>query len=160
MRRVAFGLVLSFLMLGSLLVPAGTVHATRPEPVDATLTITSAVVTSVRVADGNTILTILSTADLTGDLVGTLDYELRLVIHPTGRGNFHLSGTFTGIVDDSSGAFVLGAQGKADFSAGQQRGQWEVRSGTDGLASLHIQGTFEGPIGGPITLSGRMHFDP
>lgn len=158
MRRVRLGLALSLLMLGALLVPAGTTYATRPEPVDVTLTITSATQISFRLADGNVFFTLASTASLTGDLEGVLTYEVDVVVHPSGKGNLHVRGTFDGMVDGNSGTAALDAHGTLE--AGVQRGQWVMGRGTDGLAGVDARGTFEGPLGGPIALSGWLHFDP
>ncbi len=158
MRRVTLGLVLSFLMVGAVLVPAGMAQATRPTQVDSTLTLGPTEVTDVRVANGNIFITQTTTAEFTGDLVGTFVYEIRITVHPTGKGNYHLSGTFDGTVDGQSGTAVIRATGK--FESGWQSGRLVMQLGTDDLAGLHIQGSFEGPLGGPIALSGWMHFDP
>ncbi|MFQ5883329.1 MAG: DUF3224 domain-containing protein [Candidatus Methylomirabilales bacterium] len=158
MRRVILGLVLSFLMLGAVLVPAGMAQATRPTQVDSTLTLGPTVVTDVRFADGNIFITQTTTATFAGDLVGTFVYEIRITVHPTGKGNYHLSGSFDGTVDGQSGTAVIRATG--EFESQWQSGKWVMQLGTDDLAGLHIQGSFEGPLGGPISLSGWMHFDP
>lgn len=158
MPKVGLDLPLVSLVLAALLVPAGMAHASPPEPVDATLTITSATLTSFREAGGNVFFTLASTATLTGDLEGVLTYEVDVVVHPSGMGNLHVRGTFEGMVDGKLGTATLGGDGTSE--AGVQSGQWRMERGTGGLAGVHIQGTFEGPLGGPISLSGLMHFDP
>ncbi len=69
-----------------------------------------------------------------------------------------MTGIFEGTVDGQWG--TLATRGQGTFDSGFQQGQLVMGHGTGDLEGLHMRGTFEGPIGGPLTLLGWMHFDP
>lgn len=160
MRRVALPLVLSLVMTGALLGPAGMALATPHTPVDDTLTILPLSATVIRVANGIVFLDFTATGVWTGTVNGVADYELRAVIHPNGNQNAQGSGTFTGTVDGRTGTAAVVITGTGDGATAWQHGQVVMGHGTDGLAGLHFQGTWEGPYGGPLSIKGRLHFDP
>jgi hypothetical protein len=116
-----------------------------------------------RVADGNTFFSLTVTFVDSGTLSGTEVDVFTFVTHPNGNTTFHGVATFTGdivvggsVVASGTSHFVIKGTGEgASFQGGLT-----ILSGTDGLANLRGQGTFEGTlgVGGSYTLD--LHFEP
>lgn len=108
-------------------------------------------------ADGNTFLRIQNTWDMKGAFEGTLVSNPFAIVHPDGLVTFTEMATFTGAVEGKSGTFVWRSAGTGDGV--NFVGHLSILSGTDDLANLRGEGTFEldGPVG---TYSIFYHFDP
>lgn len=108
-------------------------------------------------ADGNTFLRIQNTWDMTGALEGALVSNPFAIVHPDGLVTFTEMATFTGAVGGKSGTFVWRSAGTGDGV--NFVGYLSILSGTDDLASLRGEGTFElhGAVG---TYTISYHFEP
>src|SRR3712207_2180769 len=82
--RTMSRLLLMLALIATVLLSPAAAGATEPVSGGGNFTVTSTVVTSARVADGNTFLTILVTSTLTGTLEGTTVGEETAVVHPNG----------------------------------------------------------------------------
>jgi len=137
--------------------------ASASTPASATGSFTATVtVTSIRQADGNTIITAIETQTLSGFLTGARIATGVEIIHPDGTFNAHDSGTFTGTVNGMSGTAVITGSSTGTGASGS--GQFVVELGTASLSGLHAQGTFQPTVTGPTTVTGtyslQYHFDP
>lgn len=134
-----------------------TAYATKPAPASGDFELVDSTITGIKNADGNTIITLNATFNLTGTFNGIFVEDVKQIIKPTGKGTIHGQGTFYGTVNGASGSMVFRVDGTIDGSAAQ--GHFVILSGTDGLANLHGQGTFE-QVGTTGTYSAQIHFDP
>jgi hypothetical protein len=143
------------------LVLAPFASASAPSTANGSFTGTVAI-TSVREADGNTIVTAIETQTLTGFMSGTRVAVGVQTIHPDGTFNAHDTGTFIGTVEGRSGTAVITGSSTGVGNAGS--GQLVVELGTAGLAGLHAEGTFLPTFTGPTTAVGtysvQFHFEP
>jgi len=150
-----------FAALISLLLLAPFASASGPTTASGGFTGTVAI-TSVREADGNTIVTAIETQTLTGFLSGTRVAVGVETIHPDGTFNAHDTGTFIGAAGGRSGTAIITGSSTGIGNAGS--GQLVVELGTAGLAGLHAQGTFLPTFTGPTTAVGtysvQFHFEP
>ena len=126
-------------------------------PATGGIRVTSAIFTSSRAADGNTILTAMLAGDISGTFSGTFTEQLREVIHPAGEAN--IKGTATcactvGGVGAGTAIFGFDATGEP---SGALSGRFEILSATGGLSGLLGQGTFTSPNGFVGTYSGQIH---
>jgi hypothetical protein len=119
-------------------------------------------ITDVRLVDGNTIIAATETQTLTGSFAGTRVAHGIQIVHSDGSFEAHDSGTFTGTVNGSSGTVVISGSSTGVGNSGS--GRLVVDRGTDDLAGLHGQGTFQPTITGPTTADGtysvQIHFEP
>jgi hypothetical protein len=129
----------------------------EPVPANGSLVITSAVFTSFRDADGNTIETAILKGNISGTFSGTFTEQVREVIHPTGEAN--LKGTadcscaVTGV---GTGTATIGFNATGEPS-GALSGRFEILSATGDLSGLVGQGTFSSPNGFIATYTGQIH---
>ena len=96
------------------LVFAAPIAASPPAQATGTVTPTSAVVTSVRAADGNMHIEIVGTGVLAGTVSGTVVLERHLVIHPDGHANVNDFTVFTGATPCGAGTFTTQFVGTID----------------------------------------------
>jgi hypothetical protein len=89
------------------------------------------------------LITVAITETFTGTLKGSYEGTERNVTHKDGSGTFHGSGVFTGEVNGRAGTAVMTYSGTVD-AKGAAVAHWVLDQGTDGLARLDGQGTFEG----------------
>ena len=113
---------------------------------------TTGQVISVRQADGNTIVTATEVQTLTGVLAGTRMATGIEIFHPDGSFTAHDSGTFTGTVEGRTGSITISGASSGTGNSGS--GQIVGDRGTDGLAGLHLQGTFQPVITSSTTAEG------
>ena len=128
------------LMLSVLVLPAAA-GAVPPLTGGGTFTVSSAVTTSTRQADGNTFLTLRVTTLYSGALQGTGVDEETVIVHPDGTLNGSTFGTFTGTIGGTAGTAVLRVEGTGDVGTGVLRGRFTILDGTGGLANVHGEGT-------------------
>ncbi len=83
----------------------------------------------------------------TGDVAGSGEVEWLMCYLEDGTARFVGLQRIEGSVQDRDGSFVLECVG--EFDGGKARGTWSVvrGSGTDALAGLHGEGSFEAPRG-------------
>ena len=135
------------------------VHATKPTQVSGTIVALGFTVTGMRLADGNTIVTMIETESLAGDLIGTAVAEVREVIHASGRVEGQALSTITGTAMGKSGTVVLRYVMTGTYG-GTFSGEWVILSGTGDLANLRGQGSVTADTSaGTGTYSGQIHFE-
>jgi hypothetical protein len=134
--------------------PAG---ATPPTPVTGTFSVVTATPTSTRTAGGNTFITLVRTAALTGTFTGTTTDTVHLVTHANGTTRIRGAGTCICTIAGRSGTFAYRFRGSGIFPTSGS-GRYVVGHGTGGLAGLHAQGPFAGDFF-VAQLGGRYHFD-
>jgi hypothetical protein len=94
--------------------------------------------------DGDDQLIILTISEkFTGTLNGTFEGTERNVVHKDGSASFNSSGLFTGEVNGRSGTAVMTYSGTLD-AKGAAVAHWVLDKGTDDLARIDGQGTFQG----------------
>ena len=159
-----------------LLLVAGPVYATPPEPASGTWCYTP-YITGMRSAGGNLFLDAESEDYWTGTFEspeGAGSYTVYgATIHKfvdfTDTGPWYAQGlvTFVGTVEGKSGTLVMRFLGKRpDATADWSSGKWVILSGTGELANLRGQGTWWGPgapapeVQGCVDYSGNYHFEP
>ena len=81
---------------------------------------------------------------------------------PPSKFSWKIDRTVTGTVDGKSGTFTmhLEAKGSTPVAPGAIEGTWVIISGTDGLSSLHGQGTWWNIGSAQLAYEGQIHFDP
>ena len=170
MRTRVLMLLTMIMILSILSTPA---LAGPPKEAEGLMRYTPTIV-DVRVADGNTFLHTTEEAEWTGTFSGVSAEEGQVVIHSSGRWSFKGMVSFDGEVDGKSGTLEMSVNGTKPDEDSNWKGRWVILSGTDGLANLRGQGTWEGPgfkgVPGPeggeeqewgnIDYSGRIHFEP
>ncbi len=141
--------LIAILTLPLLFIPLA--NATTPTTVSGSFA-ASFTVLSITRSGGNTIITVMETATLSGFFTGTRIAQGSEIIHADGTFNAHDTGTFTGTANGQSGTLVitgesngLGSIGSGDFAIGQ---------GTTGLAGDHAQGSFQFTATSPTTTIG------
>jgi len=150
---VAFAVATS----GVLVLPLPVAASAEPMPASGSLVITSAVSTSSRTADGNTIVTVSLTGNIAGTFSGTFTEQLSEVIHATGDANFQGTAVCTcAIAGVGSGSATIGFNAMGEPS-GALSGRFEFLAATGGLSGLVGQGTFSSPNGFIATYSGQIH---
>jgi hypothetical protein len=137
------------------LVFAAPITASPPAPAAGTVTPTSAVVTSVRTADGNTHMEIVGTGVLAGTVSGTVVLERHLVIHPDGHANVNDYTVFTGATPCGAGTFTTQFVGTIDAN-GNLTGRVTTIRDDSNTANFHANlAVVGGPAG--IAYSGGYH---
>jgi hypothetical protein len=116
---------------------SGGSHTAKGEWVDCNT------VSEVRQDGDNQLITVAITEKFTGTLSGSYEGIERNVVHKDGSGSFNGSGTFSGEVNGRSGTAVMTYSGTVD-AKGAATAHWVLDQGTDALARLDGQGTFEG----------------
>ena len=160
MRRTLSTLFLVCLLAFTATLSIPLVHATKPTQVSGTIAALGFTVTGMRSADGNTIVILIETESLAGDLTGTMVAEVREMIHASGRVEGQALSTITGSAMGKSGTVVLRYVMTGTYG-GTFSGQWVILSGTGDLANLHGQGTVTADTSaGTGTYSGQIHFEP
>jgi Protein of unknown function (DUF3224) len=130
------------LILSVLVLPAAA-GAAPPVSGSGTFTVSSAVTTSTRQADGNTFLTLRVTTLYSGTLQGTGVGEETVIVHPDGTLNGSTFEAFTGTIGGTAGTAVLRVEGTGDVGTGALRGRFTILDGTGGLANVRGEGTFQ-----------------
>jgi hypothetical protein len=130
------------LVLSVLVLPAAA-SAASPVNGSGTFTVSSAVTTSTRQADGNTFLTLRATTLYSGTLQGAGVGEETVIVHPDGTLSGSTFETFTGTIGGAAGTAVLRVEGTGDVGTGVLRGRFTILDGTGGLANVHGEGTFQ-----------------
>lgn len=144
-------------------------YATKPIPVSGTFKQTAAgSSTSWHAGKSDNVILTLSgvTFKWEGDISGIGTYDGRWVIHNYGdSANVWVNSigyyTIAATVDGKSGTLYIEGVGN---SGNPQPSTWRIIGGTDELANLHGQGTFEPNLATPSPFdylySGYVHFDP
>jgi hypothetical protein len=130
------------LLFAVLVLPAAA-GAAPPTSGTGTFTVSSAVLSSTRLADGNTFLTLRVTTLYSGALQGTGVGEETVIVHPDGTLNGSTFETFTGTIGGTAGTAVLRVEGTGDVTTGVLRGRFTILNATGGLVNLHGEGTFQ-----------------
>jgi hypothetical protein len=136
---------------------AAPASATPPSPATSTFAVVSATTTSTRSAGGNTFITLIRTAVLSGTFNGTTTDEILLVMHANGTTSVHGQGTCVCTIGDRSGTFDYRFRGSGVFPTSGS-GRYVVGHGTGGLTGLHAEGPFSGDFA-VSTVGGQYHFD-
>ena len=140
------------LLVSLLLVPASA-NASTLESGTGFFTGTGEII-SIKHADGNTIVTATEVQPLTGVLTGVRVAEGITIFHADGTFEAHDTGTFTGTVDGKTGTLTISGASSGVGNTGE--GTIVGTHGTDGLAGLHLHGTFQPVITGPTTAEGPI----
>ncbi len=145
------------------LTPIGLVSATPPTPISGTYTITSFTVLSSEVTDGILHRTIAVKFVTEGDVVGTVDYELRQTINTkTGKGTFRTVGKATGTILGRTGQSDYNGQGTYegfDTSALKTQGIVWFTNGRDGWEGIHAMLAFDGTSLARGSWEGTVHYN-
>jgi hypothetical protein len=84
------------------------------------------------------------------------------VVHCNGRASYKGNLSFAGTVNGESGTMemrIVGTSTDLPWFEAWWQGTWVILSGTDGLATLRGQGTWEGYLGS-FAYEGNYHFEP
>jgi hypothetical protein len=100
-------------------------------------------ITESRPDGDNELITAAVTATFHGMLDGTCEAAERETVRKDGSQSFSGSGTFSGQVNGRSGTAILTFSGALD-AKGKMTAHWVLDKGTDDLARIDGQGTFEG----------------
>jgi hypothetical protein len=136
---------------------AGPAAATAPSSAGGTFVATQ-VPTSVRNADGNTIIASNLIETISGTYNGAITGESTLVIHADGSANLH--GDFVcacTIAGQGSGTLTFRFTGTGTGATFE--GQYRIIGSSGGLAGTHGLGQFS-VTGAAGTYSGSQHYDP
>jgi hypothetical protein len=131
--------------------------ATPPSPAPGTFAVVSATTTNVRMADGNTFITVSRTALISGTFTGTATDTVLLVMHSNGTTSARGAGTCVCSIEGRAGTFDYRFQGSGTFPTSLS-GRYVVGHGTGGLEGIHAEGPFSGTFFA-ATLGGQYHFD-
>jgi hypothetical protein len=146
-----------FAFLATFALLAGSATATAPSSAGGTFVATQEV-TSIRTADGNTIITTKLIETITGTYNGAVTGESALVIHADGSAN--LRGDFTcacTIAGQGSGTLTFRFAGTGMGETFE--GQYRIVGSSGGLEGTHGLGQFF-VTGGAGTYSGSQHYEP
>lgn len=152
MRRLLFLVVTAVVV--AVAAPAA---ATPPSPVSGAFAVVSFTPTSSRTADGNTFITGVRVATISGTFTGTATDTVHLVMHSNGTTSIRGAGTCVCTIGGLSGTFDYRFEGAGTFPTSAS-GQFVVGHGTGGLEGVHAQGFFSGNFF-VATLDGQFHFD-
>lgn len=100
-------------------------------------------ITESRQDGDNQLVNAAVTETFRGMLSGTCEAAERQTLRKDGSQSFSGSGTFTGQVNGRSGTAILTYSGALD-TKGKMTAHWVLDKGTDDLARIDGQGTFEG----------------
>ncbi len=116
------------------------------------------VLTGIRMTDdGNLIIEVTGTHEITGTLSGTFVEQEVYTVQPTGETHVRTQALFNGTVAGKTGTAVIEFRGV--LAGAVAVGSFVVRNGTGGLVGLHAEGTAEITVGVGGTYSGQFHFD-
>ena len=149
-------LLLPMVMVGLVAVaaPAG---ATPPSPLSGSFAVVSFTPTSTKTAGGNTFITGVRTAALSGTFTGTATDTIHLVMHANGTTSIRGEGTCVCTFGGRAGTFDYRFEGSGTFPT-SVAGRFVIYHGTGGLEGVHAQGTFAGTFF-VASITGRYHFD-
>jgi hypothetical protein len=143
---------------GLAIVFPGSAHAASgPQPASGTVLITSQVVDSVRVADGNTIVVVTLSGNLTGTINGPFTETDREVVHPDGSGTLVGMGIQSGELGTcGTGSVPYVTEARVTGTAISGRFQFiDQASSTSAPMKFHGVETFTGDAAaGEATYSG------
>jgi Protein of unknown function (DUF3224) len=108
-------------------------------------------------SSGSVTVTQTVTAVYAGDMSGNVTEVITLVVRADGTGSFHGVDTCSCTLASHVGTIQLPFDGIINPGDTFQ-GHFVLQGGTDGLAGLHGEGTFQGG-GNSGSLSGLFHFD-
>jgi hypothetical protein len=145
------------LVTGAVAALAAPAAATPPSPVAGDFAVVSFTPTSTRTAGGNTFITGVRVAAISGTFTGTATDTVHLVMHRNGTTSIRGSGTCICTIQGRSGTFDYRFEGGGTFPTSAS-GQFVVGHGTGGLEGVHAQGSFSGDFF-VATLEGQYHFD-
>jgi hypothetical protein len=106
-------------------------------------------ITDSRQDGDNQMITATVTENFKGMMNGACDASERQVIRKDGTQTFSGSGTFSGQVNGRSGTAILTYSGALDAKGGMTA-NWVLDKGTEDLARIDGQGTFEGKQMHPV----------
>lgn len=132
-------------------------HATAPTPASGTFVI-AGVVTSVRQAGPNTIISQDLTEVISGTYNGTVTGQARIVVHADGSANIH--GEFVclcTVAGQGTGTLTFRFSGTG--TGPTTEGQYRIVGASGGLAGAHGLGAFS-ITGSAGTYTGSQHYDP
>jgi Protein of unknown function (DUF3224) len=148
---------LLFLVAAAIAAGAAPASASPPSPVAGTFAVVTATTTDVRTADGNTFITVIRTAALSGTFTGTSTDTVRIVMHSNGTTSANGVGTCVCSIEGRTGTFDYRFRGSGTFPTSLS-GRYVVGHGTAGLEGLHAEGPFSGTFL-VAQVGGRYHFD-
>jgi hypothetical protein len=150
--------------LTALTATAVALVAAVPSPASSSIAVaggavpTSTTFTSVRSADGNTLVEGFGTHAWTGDLAGTSTVNIHFVIHSDGQLTYQGFGTFTGTTPCGTGTFDVVASGSGPFP-GPASGKIVTVNDAKESVAIHMQLNtvlFLTPAGAVFTYSGDV----
>jgi hypothetical protein len=149
------GLALAILSTAIIAAPA---MATPPTEASGSIRETALIPTSVRMADGNVMITMTIVSTFSGTYTGEVVEQAELVFFADGSLTFHAWAVCTcTIAGLGSGTLTFVFQGAGTATGGS--GTYTVVSGTGDLAGARGHGTFSASAG-TATYSGRQHYEP
>jgi len=126
-------------------------NASKSSTGTGSFTATSTVV-NMRSAGPNTVFDSNVSFTATGLFAGTCVGPSHSVSLSNGKSTTHGSCTFTGSIGENSGTVIFRIQVMGEGASFQ--GRFVAGQGTEGLAGVHITGTFQGMGTGPTTSTG------
>jgi hypothetical protein len=118
--------------------------------------ITNIVMTDSHQEGQNTVLTGHVTAELTGILLGTLQAEETVIVHPDGTQELHAVETFTGTANGVQGTLVIEESGASDTD-GIARIKFKIADASGCLEGVRGKGTLES-LNGVASYEIRLQF--
>jgi len=149
------------LIVLALTMTASSVAASAPVPASGSFQATLTPV-AVRTAAGNTFIDFAFVETFQGTLAGVRNGTGSLIVHPDGTLNAEDSGLFAGSIDGAMGTAAIRVSITGTFAA--VTANFDIGSGTAGLAGVHSEGTAAGAATGPTgfsgTYAGQVDFSP
>jgi hypothetical protein len=152
LRRALLGAVLPSVAIVVALLASPTSYAGKPKASGAPASDATPVkgewidcntVTESKTEGDHQLITVAIVEKFTGSFNGTYEGTERNVVRQDGSGTFKGSGVFTGEVSGRAGTAVMTYSGTVDKD-GHAVAHWVLDQGTDALARIDGQGTFEG----------------
>jgi len=187
-RRKALSAVLVTLTVALLLTMSmSTANATTPTQIAGKFRPGTRAFTDMKAAGANAFCTFTfdpaKPGAYTGDMSGTFTQTVHWTSHfgdpqivrdptfnvndpltwPNSDFNVRVDRTFDGTVLGVPGTLTIHIEAKGWGRPGgvvSIEGKWVIISGTGGLANLHGQGTWKGPVSGWYDYEGQVHFEP
>jgi hypothetical protein len=122
-----------------------------------TYTILGRTTTNVRQNGSDKIYSITEQDVDSGDVMGSYTSQFTSIVHPDNTANFSGTSTCTCTVAGKSGTLMWSFTGTSTADESFQGQDFDIH-GTENLANLHGQGTFQGQ-GTHATYSSELHFD-
>jgi hypothetical protein len=167
MNKKVLGIIIALMAVTTLSTTISVVFATKSTPVAGVWTITPVPDSVVKKPVGIALIqTSVDDIELVGNIAGSGTYDRRLVIHnygPNSKDGPLFKVTQQGLItiyatfDGKSGTLYI------KTVANSQKlidGEWTIIGGTEGLVSLHGQGTFDHLSPTKFTYEGQVHFSP